>query len=118
MTLTEKHPQTGPLFIQRAEKHFQKGDMPQASKSAWDAVEFCLKAAAARRGWRHESHFDLSRVVSRLAKERDDPRQINTLFGSVDGLYANAYEDWLESEMVKAGIDNAKELISILEKVQ
>ncbi len=117
MTLTDKHTQTGLLFIQRAEKHFQEGDMPEASKSAWDAVEFCLKSVATQRGWNHESHLDLSRVVTRLSKESDHLRRMGNLFRSVDGLYANSHEDWFGDATVKGGIEDAKELIAILEKV-
>ena len=117
MTLAEQHTQTCESLIRLAEERLKQGDMPKASKSAWDAVEFCLKSIAEQRGWGHESHLELSRVVSRLAKESDDPRRIHRLFGSVDGLYANAYEDWFEDIFVKGGIKDARELIDVLEKV-
>ncbi len=116
MTLAEQQMQTGQTFIRQAEKHFQNGDMPNASKGAWDAVEFCLKSVAERRGWERQSHLDLSRVVSRLAKESDDPRRIHSLFIGMTAVHINFYEDWFEDEFVKDGIESAKELISILEK--
>ena len=116
MTLAEQQIQTGRLYIQRAEKHFQKGDMTRASKSAWDAVEFCLKSVAEHRGWSHESHLDLSRAVSRLAKERDDARQMRVMFLRMTGLYVNSYEDWFEDVFVRDGIEEAKELMAMLEK--
>lgn len=116
MTLAAEHTQTGERLIRQAEKHFQEGNMPKASKSAWDAVEHYLDAVAEQRGWAHESHLDLSRIVSRLAKESDNPRRIHSLFGSVDGLYYNAYEDWFEDIFVEGGIEDARELMDILEK--
>ena len=117
MILVETHKHTAQSLIRQAEEHFQDGDMPKASKSAWDAVECYLDAVSEQRSWDHESHLDLSRVVSRLAKESEDPRQIHSLFGSVDGLYYNAYEDWFEDIFVKDGIEDARELIDMLEKV-
>ena len=116
MTLVEQHTEVGLSFIRQAEAHFQNGDMPKASKSAWDAVEFCLKAIAKQRGWDHESHLDLSRVVSRLAKESEYPRQIHMSFGSVDGLLYNAYEDWFTDDIVESGIQDAKGFVDVLEK--
>ena len=116
MTLAERHTQISSQLIQRAETYFQSGDMTKASQSAWDAVEFCLKTIAERRGWSHESHLDLSRVVSGLAEESDDPHQMHAMFGSVDGLYANAYEDWFTDTLVKTGIQDAKTLLNLLEK--
>ena len=116
MTLADPHTRLDLQLIQRAETHFQSGDMPKASKSAWDAIAFCLKTIAEQRGWPHETHLDLSRVVTRLAKESDAPQQMHAMFGSVDGLYANAYENWFTDTLVETGIQDAKEFLDILEK--
>ncbi len=114
MTLVKRQEQASHIYIQQAEEHFRQGDLQGASKSAWDAVESCLKSAAKRRGWSHETHLDLSRVVSRLAKESDDAHHLHTLFGSVGGLYVNSYEDWFTDSIVKTGIEDAKELATML----
>ena len=116
MTLAKQHTETGLQFIRQAEDHFKRGDMPKASKSAWDAVECCLKSIAERRGWEHESHLDLSRVVSRLANGSDNAHQFHSLFIGTTSMYVNSCEDWFEDEFVRGGIEDAKKLIVMLEK--
>ncbi len=117
MTLTETHKRTAQSLIQQSEKHFREGDMPSASKSAWDAVECYLDAVAEQRGWDHKTYLDLSRVLTRLAEGSNTPRRMRLMFLRMTGLHANAYEDWYSSKMVKDSIEEAKELIDMLERV-
>ena len=117
MTQTEiaKHTDTSERFLRHAEEQFEGGDLPQASEKAWGAVAHYLKSVAKQRGWRNRSHADLSDIAVDLAQETDDPAAIKRLYGSMNGLHANFYEDWYTDQMVAQGIDDARELISLLE---
>ena len=115
MTLASEHIVISSRILQHAEEQFQLGDMPQASEKAWGAVAHYLKSIAKRRRWRNRSHRDLSRVVIRLANESRDPDRIKILFYSANSLHSNFYEDWLEDELLRDGIEHCRELIDKLE---
>ena len=90
--------------------------MPQASEKAWGSVAHCLKSIAKRRGWRNQSHRDLSWIVNRLANESDDPHRIYTLYININSLHSNFYEDWFDYNTVRDGIAEAKEFVVRLER--
>lgn len=115
MTLATEHVEISNRFLRHAEEQFQLGDMPQASEKAWGAVAHYLKSIAKRRSWRNRSHRDLSRIVIRLANDSRDPDRIKILFNSANSLHSNFYEDWLEDELVRDGIEHCRELIYKLE---
>ena len=108
------HTETSQRFLRHAENEFERGDLPQASEKAWGAVAHYLKSVAKQRGWRNRSHSDLSDIVVDLAQETEDPAAVKRLYGSMNGLHANFYEDWYTDQMVAQGIDDARELISRL----
>ncbi len=110
------HTETSERFLRHAEDEFERGDLPQASEKAWGAVAHYVKSVAKQRGWPNRSHSDLSDIVVDLAQETDDPKGIHTLYLAVSGLDANSYEDWWPDIMVAGGINDARELISRLEK--
>ncbi len=112
----ERHLQISQRFILRAEEWFQRGDMPEASEMAWGAVAHYLKSIAKLRGWRNRSHRDLFRVVNRLSSETDNFNEIQNLFVTMNGLHVNFYEDWLENDAVRVGIEDAKEFVGRLER--
>ena len=109
------HKETGERFLRHAEEQFERGDLPQASEKAWGAVAHHVKSIAKQRGWRNRSHADLSDIVVDLVQETDDPAAVRRLYGSMNGLHSNFYEDWYTDQMVAQGIDDARELISRLE---
>ncbi|MDE2717785.1 MAG: PaREP1 family protein [Chloroflexota bacterium] len=108
------HTETSERFLRHAEDEFERGDLPQASEKAWGAVAHYIKSVAKQRRWRNRSHSDLSDIVVDLAQETDDPAAVKRLYGSMNGLHANFYEDWYTDQMVAQGIDDARELISRL----
>lgn len=86
------------------------------SEMAWGAVAHYLKSIAKLRGWRNRSHRDLFRVVNRLSSETDNFNEIQNLFVTMNGLHVNFYEDWLENDAVRVGIEDAKEFVGRLER--
>ncbi len=111
----ENHIETTERFLRHAEEEFEAGDMPQASEKAWGAVAHYLKSVAKFRGWRNSSHSDLAHIALDLAQETDNPARAEELYVSMEGMHTNFYEDRLPDGLVARGIDNAAELISMLE---
>ena len=117
MTLAkiESHKEISDRILQDARCELERGDLPQASEKAWDAVAHYLKSVAKSRNWRSESLRDLIHVGGDLACETDDPSQARLLFAVARDMRVNTYEDWLPDSAVSIGIDAADELISRLE---
>ncbi len=83
---------------------------------AWGAAAHYLKSIAKQRGWRNSSHRDLFRVVRRLSGESDDPGGMRAMFRTMNSLHVNFYEDWMDDEAVRDGIEDAKEFMGRLER--
>ena len=96
-------------FLAQAHACLANGDLRQASKRGWDAVERMVDAVAEERGWPHESPGDLYRVISRLANETSD-KQLRTLFSSANALHWNASEGWFTTAFVVGGLKDAEEI--------
>ncbi|MCY4369957.1 MAG: PaREP1/PaREP8 domain-containing protein, partial [bacterium] len=49
-----------------------EGDSRQVSEKGWGATAQMIKAIASNRGWKHDSHAALYKVIDRLVKETGD----------------------------------------------
>ena len=110
----DNHLEVSDRFLQDARFEYERGDLPQASEKAWGAVAHYLKSEAKFRGWPNESHRDLVDVAYDLALETDDPGRVDVLFGEMNFMHVNFYEDKYGDRQVSSGIDAAAELISRL----
>ena len=102
------------VFLAQASEEFERGDLRQASEKGWGAASQIVKAAADARGWEHNNHNLLFRVVRGLVQETDDP-DIMHLFAAAGELHGNFYEGLFE------GVDVAMRLRSaalLVEKVE
>ena len=97
------------VFLAKAHACLVEGDLQQASKQGWKAVERMVEAVAEDRGWRHASPDDLYRVIGRLAGETSD-EQLRGLFRSANALHWNAYEGWFTTAFVAGGLKDAEEI--------
>ena len=109
------HVATSRRFLEHADEQYVIGDLPQASEKAWGVAAHYLKSVAKSRGWSNRSHGDLDEIAEDLAHETDDPTRVMSLYLSVSSLHRNFYEDRLPDRTVGVGIDDAGELISLLE---
>ena len=112
----ERHREISAQFMDHAEDEFRKGDLLQASEKAWGAVAHFVHSVALHRGWEVGSHARLRRNVNRLIGQ--DPAQANhrrRLFRSLEAIHANFYQEFLDEDDVREGIDDANELIRALE---
>ena len=99
-----------------AEDELRKGDLLQASEKAWGALSHYVNAIAIQKNWPIGSHERLMENAHRLisqdpASARDNLR----LLRSTGALHANFYQSSLNKDSVEGGIEDAKELIKVLE---
>ena len=90
------------------------GDSRQASEKGWGAAAQMIKAIASHRGWKHNSHAALYRVIGRLVNETGDDA-IFGLFRTANALHQNFYENWGEADYVATGLADIRELLDTLE---
>ncbi len=57
-----------------------RGDLEAASQALWDAAAHGLKAAAARRGWPHDTFVEMGEAIIRLIYDESGPVDLNTNF--------------------------------------
>lgn len=108
-TRIDHHAEAETEFLAQAHACLAEGDLLQASKQGWNAVERMVEAVAETRGWRHTTPGDLYRVISRLAGETSD-EQLRRLFRSANALHWNAYEGWFTTDFVAGGLKDAEEI--------
>ncbi len=101
-------------MLEQAGRELDAGDVLQASEKGWGAAAHAVKAIAERRGWVHERHGHLFRVVRGIVAEMEQPR-IMDLFRLAHDLHTNFYEGWLSHEEVERGLSQVGELLGLLE---
>ena len=111
--VAEEYRETSHRLLRQADAEFERGDLLQASEKAWGAVSQYLKAMATQRGLPHRVHREL-RLVAQDIVEETGRQRIRELFAIAESMHANYYEAWMPEAEVEAGIDNLKELLSIL----
>ena len=65
-------------LLAQVDVELERGDLEAAAQALWDAAAHGLKAAAARRGWPHETVNDQLYVVIPLIQEEGGPVDLNT----------------------------------------
>ena len=64
----------------RVDIELEQGDLEAASQALWDPAACGIKAAAARRGWPHETFVEMGDAVIRLIYAEGGPVDLNTNF--------------------------------------
>ena len=93
-----------------------EGDSRQASEKGWGAAAQMIKVVAASRGWKHDSHASLYRVIDRLVRETGDD-DIRKRFSTANALHQNFYENWGSADYVAGGLADVRTLLDILEQL-
>jgi hypothetical protein len=112
-----KYREISQRLIRQAEEELQKGDLIQASEKTWGAVAHAAKSVAALRDWNHQGHALLHDVSGQISDELGRP-ELRHLFRSANLMHVNFYEDWMDSEDVQIGIDDARTYLEILQTAQ
>ena len=113
---------TSAALLEQAESLFRAGDLRRASGKAWEAVERPLSAMMREREWNGWRSGDdemgrLIRFACFISQEADDRGEFLTLLGSASQLWVDAQEDGNVESLIRVGIDCAKELITLLERI-
>ena len=108
-----RHAAASRAFMGKAHAYLADDDLPQASEKGWGAAAEMVKAIAEERGWRHDSHRLLFRIVRNLANETGD-EQLPKSFGLAHNLHINFYENWLPDADVRQSIQDVQELLDRL----
>lgn len=90
---TQGYQQASLELLAQARFELEQGDVRQASEKGWGATAQIVKAIAEHRGWPHQSHAALYRVVDRLSDETGD-EDVYLLFQVANQLHVNFYENW------------------------
>ena len=101
-------------LLAQAFEELADGDSRQASEKGWGAAAQIIKAIASSRGWNHNNHASLYRVIARLVAETDDD-QIHVGFTIANALHQNFYENWGEADYVARGLVHVRDLLLRLE---
>ena len=97
----EHHLKTSRRLIRQAGYELEKrGDRVQACDKAAGAVAHGVKAVAAARSWRSDSHNRRRNIVDLLAAEYDLP-DLTVMQAFADQLHDNYYEDWMYEPAVR-----------------
>ena len=113
---TAEHVETSLRLIDEAERHLENDDLYGACEKGLEAVDHYLRAVGEQRRWATESKRDLYDIAVDLAYETDDPGEAVTQHLAAEGgLAIEFYGEHRRSWMVAAGLDSARELISLLE---
>ena len=102
------------IFLNQAFEDLARGDLPQASEKGWGAAAQIVKAIAAERGWSHNSHFRLQRIVERLCQETGDST-LDVLFESANFLHRNFYEDNRAPEVIQRRLRQVERFVERVE---
>lgn len=103
-------------LLAHAEEWLDKGDRLQTSEKAWGAVAHYFKIIADSRGWEYETHTDAFQVAHNIAIEQDNPL-IRQYFSIAHGMHINFYRDTKPLDFLRAELEDVKELMDILERI-
>lgn len=103
-------------LLAHAEEWLDKGDRLQTSEKAWGAVAHYFKIIADSRGWEYETHTDAFQVAHNIAIEQDNPL-IRQYFSIAYVMRINFYRDIKPLDFLRAELEDVKELMDILERI-
>ena len=114
-TPIETHETHSDRLMRHAYRELDRGDRLQASEKAWGAAAHGLKAVAARRGWRYNTHSDAFTIVQRLVEELGD--RVYLLFKTANNLHRNYYTDAMSLDELRYHLPHVEELVEMLKWV-
>ena len=107
-------------FLDHAQEELDKENRLQAGEKSWGAVAHQFKTIAQERGWQHESHILFSRMARYLTNEYglSDSTLINKVATIDKHGHRNFYENEQLPEDLQTAINNAREVVLLLEELR
>ena len=94
----------------------ESGDLLQGSEKLWGAAAHAVKAAAEQRGWKHNGHFYLFKVINELVLVTGDGR-LNDAFKSANRLHINFYADIMGSDEISDRAQHVSDLVDMIDAI-
>jgi hypothetical protein len=113
--LVEVHLKLLEKYMNEAEDFLKKGDYVQASKKVWKAAAQAVKALAAKDGREIRSHRELQEYAASIIEKDAELRKGWSAAGE---LHRNFYEAWLPPKLVRGYIEDVKEFLSRIMRLQ
>ena len=101
-------------YMGRAWQYLAEEDLSQASEKGWGAAAEMVKAIAEERGWQHDGHRLLYRIIDNLVAETGDI-ELSISFKVASDLHINFYENWYSPESVQVSVQRVQTLLDKLE---
>ena len=94
----------------------ESGDLLQGSEKLWGAAAHAVKATAEQRGWKHNGHYYLFKVINELASVTGDER-LNEAFEAANQLHVNFYENTLDANKINDRAQDVLDLIDMIDAI-
>ena len=94
----------------------ESGDLLQGSEKLWGAAAHAVKAAAEQRGWKHNGHAFLHKVVDNIVLGTGD-RRFKEAFYAANRLHINFYENTMNSTQIDDEAQYVLELIDMINSI-
>ena len=94
----------------------ESGDLLQGSEKLWGAAAHAVKAAAEQRGWKHNGHAYLHKVVDNIVLGTGH-RRLKDAFKSANQLHINFYENTLDSDEIDFRAQRVLDLIEMINAI-
>lgn len=101
-------------YLKDARGYLKKKKLTQASEKFWGASAQMVKAVAQEKGYSHDGHAQLFKVIHKLTELTKD-RELRHCFSMAHTLHINFYEDMLKKEDI---IDYAQQVEKLIEKLK
>ena len=104
-------------LLEQARAELELGDIRRASEKGWGAAAQAVKAVAEGRGLEHDTHGSLFRAVRLLGAEPGND-ELTGLFGNVNTLHVNFYENWLTSMDVERRLADVARFVALMSEME
>ncbi len=105
--LLEKYKDQSVHFFENALSSIQAGEAEKAGEFLWGSMAQALKAVAASEGRELNTHGEIRRYATELAKKHND-MSIWDVYGIANSLHGNFYEAGLSLEEVQTHADRIR----------
>ena len=113
MATWQEHLEISRRFRDQGFAEIESGDLLQGSEKLWGAAAHAVKAAAEQRGWKHNGHAYLHKVVYDLVLDTGD-RRLSHNFQDATRLHVNFYENTMELDEI---VDRAQHVSDFVDLV-